>query len=81
MGLIKSNQSWASFSRCILRCNHYINIEPLNRFNFSPFSSTPHLYHNLTLKTQALKSPFDRCIYIKLTDIACKVFGNVLKVA
>ena len=84
MGLINSNQSWVSFCRCLFRCSHFINKESLTIFSFfSPTTplTTPHLIRNITLKTQALKSPFDKRNFNKLTDIACTVFSFELKVA
>lgn len=56
MGLINSNQSWASY----WRCTHFFNQISLIRYSFSPSSPTPHLNRNITLKTQALKALFDR---------------------
>ena len=84
MGLIKSNNSWVSFCRCLFRFSHFINKESLTIFSyFSPTRklTTPHLIRNITLKTKALKALFDKWNFNKLADIACKVFSIELKVA
>lgn len=84
IGLIKSNQAWVSFRRCIFICSHFINKESLPIFSFfSPTThpTTPHLIRNITLKNQALKALFDKRNFNKLDDIACKVFSIELKVA